>query len=760
MVMKNSKIRIARAGMLGVVWLAATGQGCATEQEEGDYIAPAGFTEQQTQQVVMHGFNFLRDENNVLRTSTSLGRQLRARAQQRDAEETQDDPALRGKLEAVFHGTYADGMTVSVATHPRASLRVVPVGAQRVSPRLRKDGALVSFEEAFPNVTSAFGGRDSKIEEFLLIPTERDVPTLSYDLQPGPDFDHFEEEEGRLWAYARDGAGLFTLEPPVADDAAGKRVLGSWKLEDTQTGFRITAQINLQGLAYPVLLDPTFETPLWFRNTSGQPSSRAGAAGAFDLSTGCSLVFGGAITASFTLAQDLAVRCGNRQWKSGMTAGTMPPKRSYGAMAYHGGATNRVFLYGGYGETTSLGDLWRADLTCSTPGVSSSCNISWTQIPVPPSGPGRRFLHGMAWTGSKILVFGGIKNTGEGLRDTWEYDADTNTWTQVCATCFGGAKGLYGFASTTLVDGGTRSIYVSGGYDDPLSNSGNFLNNVYHWTGTTWADVSAQAAQLPLNPNGAVLSGQPTAMAPRYLHWMTQTSSKTLMMGSGVFNDNVSDTYFEDTWIWKDRSSESLPNQWIRGVVPLGSSSTNFPWRRESATAIYDETLKETVLFGGLTRGTAVSNNARVYRSFERNYIFTQTCVTTGCVQVRLETTFPGLDETTSPKCSDMQASFGRQRTVDNTWGLIDGFNSATFDGSSCKRTIVTARIPSTYKDYVVRTRDRRYHEAAIECSNSSTDQEITGTAKPVCLSNGGEGYSACGGLATPTNLSIPCEIF
>jgi hypothetical protein len=746
-------------GLLGVIWLATTGHGCAAGQEEGDYTVPPNFSVQQTHQVALSGHNFLRDDQHRLRTVTSLGREHLRKKAGVALNSIQDTPPQRGKLEAIFHGTYADGLTVAATTHPEASLRVVPVSARNAPARLRNDGAIVAYENAFPNVTSAYGGRESKLEEFLLIPSEKDIPELAYDLYPGPGFASLEEEDGRLWAYAQDGAGLFTVEPPFADDADGKRVTGSWGLEAHGSGYRITAKIDLKGLAFPVLLDPTFETPTWFRNTSGQPSARGGAAGAFDPSTGCSLVFGGALSASFQRAQDLAVRCGNRQWQSGLTAGTMPPARAYGAMAFHGGSTNRVFLYGGYG-TTTLGDLWRADLTCSTPGVSSTCSVSWTQITVPTPGPGSRFFHGMAWTGSKILVFGGVKNSGEGLRDTWEYDADANTWTQVCASCFGGAKGLYGFASTTLVDGASRTVYASGGYDDPVSANGTFLNNVFRWTGATWQDVSGQAAQMPFNTSGGIQTGQPTSMTPRYLHWMSPTSSRTLMMGSGVINSNGSDTYHEDTWIWMNRSSESLPNQWIRGVTPQGSSTGNFPWRRESATAIFDENLKETVLFGGLTSSTQVTNNARMYRGIERNFQFSQTCETSGCVKVKLDVTFSGLDETTSPKCSEMQASFGRQRTTDSLWTLIDSFGNAAFDGTSCKRSIVTARIPSTYKDYVVRVRDLRFHEAAVECSSSSADQEITGAAKAACLSNGGEGYSACGGLATPANLSIPCETF
>ncbi|MCS6900376.1 MAG: kelch repeat-containing protein [Myxococcales bacterium] len=753
---KRFGVGSVRWGLLGVTWLAATVHGCAVQEDEGDYINPPLFNDQQTQQVVLGAHTFLRDEGHQLRTATSYGRLLRARITGQPPEATRDIPELRNKLEAVFHGDYADGLTVSAATHPNASLRVVPVRGQHSSPRLRKDGTIVAFEEAFPNVTSAYGGNDSKLEEFLLIPSAKDIPDLAYDLHPGPDFDHFEEEDGRLWAYARDGAGLFTIEPPVAEDATGRRVTGSWKLTEHGRGYRITVQIELQGLTFPVLLDPTFETPLWFRNSTGQPSARAGAAGAFDPETGCSLVFGGATSSSFDLAQDLAVRCADRQWKSGLTAATMPPERAYGAMAYFGGSTKKVFLFGGFGASGALKDLWRANLTCTTPGVSSTCSVTWTEIPVPTNGPARRYLHGMAWNGNRLMVFGGIAHTGAGLRDTWEYDADNNTWTRACIDCFGGAKGNYGFATTTLVHGSSRTVYVSGGYDDPQNSNGNFLNTIARWTGSSWVNVFTANATIPMNAFGAIQAGSPFFMQPRYLHWMAPTSSRRLLMGSGLMISGGTNIYYEDTWVWNDRSLEGESDQWTRGVVP--TSVANAPGRRESATAIFDENLKEIVLFGGLTSTSSVASNARVYRGVERDFTFTQSCTTSSCSKIELRVTFPGLNETTTPKCSDMQASYSA-RNVANSYVIISSFGNASFDGSTCHRSFITNRIPSTYIDYVTRVRDKRYHEAAIECSTNASQQEVVG-GKPICLSNGGEGYASCGGLVSPSTPSLNCTKF
>lgn len=523
-------------GLLGAVWLVASGHGCASEQDEGDYIVPPSFSVQQTKQVALQGQNFVRDEQQQLRTSSYFARKFTRKAANLSDTSVLDTPAQRGRLEATFHNSYAEGLTVAASTHPEASLRVVPVQAQKATARLRKDGAIVSFENAFPNVTSAYGGRDSKLEEFLLIPSEKDIPNLAYDLYPGPQFSHLEEEEGRLWAYSQDGAGLFTIEPPVADDAIGKRVYGTWKLESNGSGYRITAEIDLKGLAFPVLLDPTFETPAWFKSTIGQPSARAGAAGAFDINLGCSLLFGGATNNTFSLANDLSLRCANRTWSANIPTATTPPARAYSAMGYYGGSTKKVFLFGGYvnpaqqGDPAVSNDLWRADLSCSNSADATTCSANWTKITPNNQGPSARFLHGMAWDGSKLLVFGGIDAGGTGLRDTWAYNADSNSWTQLSSNNFGGSFGLYGAASTTIVDGSNRTVYVSGGYNKP-KGGGSFTNDVYRWSGSFWEDVHGSDAVLPVNPSGVVVNNQPLSPQPRYMHWMAPSGPNSFILG-------------------------------------------------------------------------------------------------------------------------------------------------------------------------------------------------------------------------------------
>lgn len=755
-------------GLLGIVGLASTGHGCAST-DEGDYIDPPGFAPQHTQAVALGVGSFVRDGDNGLMT-TGLATQRLRDASGRPA----SGPGDKGRLGAIFHGSYADGMTVSPASQPRASLRVVPVQAQASAPRLRYDGAVVAFEEAFPHVTSAFGARDSRVEEFLVIPDEKDVPVLAYDLIPGPDFDRIEpdESDASLWAYAQDGDGVFSILPPSADDAAGKHVEGSWKLEKTSTGYRITAQIDLHGLAYPVLLDPTFETPLWFSNTSSQPTAGAGIAAAFDINSKCTVLFGGSHDpTTFTPNQETSLRCADRRWKANIPiTGPKPPARTYAAMGYFGGSTNKVFLFGGNGTDANLGDLWAFTPVCTTPGVTSTCSGSWAQITPSGASPSGRFYHAMAWNGSSLMLFGGANGEG-GLRDTWMYNADTNTWTDANAS-FGGSTGLLGFAAATAIRGNTRTVYAIGGYTG--TQVGAFSNAVYRWDGDAneWLTPSTAGQVIPLvtdaagNTTGALDSTSTaleTPMPPRFFHWAASTSNGHVLVGGGLTTGGTVDapTYnmFTDSWLRLDQDSVGL-NQWLQQPRPRRDNQG--PGERESAAAVYDENLKELVLFGGLTTNeTVMVAKGQVYRGVERTFNLIQSCSNAACTNLYTTAVVPGVN---ASECANFNVQFVRKSTT--TWANVGGTvpvdsavpnGAAAFTfgvhpgpnfpgiGSVCYARSVN--LGAGRADYGARLRDNRYHLNGSDCLLVA-DEVTTSNARGACITAGSSyvGSASCGG--------------
>jgi hypothetical protein len=737
------------------------GSGCADHENaeaEGAYVSPPGFSPQHTKAATLSGFAFARDASQQIVSNTVLSRREVRQAKGLSDVAKSDAISDELKLEATFHGTYADGMSVAVSRQPNAWLKVKPQGAQPAKSRVRGDGSLVSFEEAFPKVTSAFGANERKVEEFLVIQNEADAPTLAYDLEPGPDFDHLEEGEGRLWAFAHDGSGLFTINPPFADDAAGKHVEGEWQLTAKPAGgYTITAKINLRGLQYPVLLDPTFETPSWFKSETGQPTGRAAGAAAFDISHNCTVLFGGA-GSGFSLLNDTAVRCGDQKWAT-ITASGAPTARAYGAAAWSG-ASNTVNVFGGYTNTVATDELWKLSLSCG--GTSASCTGTWTQVTKSGSWPEARYMHGAAWTGSKLVIFGGVNAAGTGLTDTWEWDG--STWTQVCTGCFVNPTGLYGFASGVTVNGGTRTVYAMGGYNQPTGSGGTFVNDVYRYTGGGWTSVNGAAAVQPVSDQGVLTNGQPTTPAGRYLHWISGTDNNNLLMGSGLTTSTSGvDTAIIDTWLWVDRTTDGYENQWLRAPRPTATPLA--PGSRESANVVFDESLRQVVLFGGLdvASGSPVTGG-RVYKGVGRSISLSQTCADLNgdglCDNSTYDLTVTFNNVTTSAECTNLQAIFTKYDGNTGQWNNAAATATASLNAGICTATKSLAIDNTVISDLGVRVRDNRYHTAGTTCSNVAGDIAVSG--KAACLPTGGfDGSASCGSLADPfVQPTVDCQFY
>lgn len=758
----------------------ATLHGCSTT-DSNDFVQPSGFARAHTARAVLGAFSFERDEQGRVVTSTRLHRAEREAARERDGSLPANDPSDRMRLEAVFHGSYADGMTVTLASRPEASLRVVPVGARRAPARLRSDGALVGFDEAYPGVSSAFGARQSKVEESLVVASADRLPKLAYRLTPGKELVALQLDENRVWAYGPNGDGLFVIQPPTVDDAANTHREGRWSLTTLDDGsYHLEAHLPTEGLVYPLFVDPTFEIPRWFRNQLNGDSvtGRGAPAGTYDKSVDCGVMVGGA-GSGFTLLNDVSARCSNRLWKANVpTTGTAPTPRAYGALGYYGGTSQATYLFGGQTTSAVVNELYRLKLTCSTPGSAASCSGVWTKITTNPTNrPSPRILHGMAWTGSTLLVFGGVGGGGTGIRDTWSYNADTDTWTQLCTTCFGGSFGLYGFATATTVDGsGNRQVYAWGGY-----NFSGYDNRMFRWnpSTTTWDDVSGTNEQIPVNEDGTLgTPSTPLAPTPRNLGWAAGTNNQNVIVGSGVFTNGTTgvDTYLTDTWIWYDRSAQELGYRWLRAPVPPSAQISYAPGKRESSFAFYDEANQEVALIAGVELlsggGETFPTQQRVYRGLAQTITLTQECLNPDfdfgtCTAARLRVVFT--NATSLADCNQQRATFV---TNDNQafsgvggWVIVSGGGSVTptWSGTECAAQIDAPWDNNRYSDYGVRVRDNRYHVGGSACTNAGEDVTVGASAKSACLpsaSNARAGSAACGGITDPDFGTITCEFF
>jgi hypothetical protein len=210
-----------------------------------------------------------------------------------------------------------------------------------------------------------------------------------------------------------------------------------------------------------------------------------------------------------------------------------PPPRYQHAMAGLGG---KVILFGGQGESGTLGDTWQWDGT------------SWTQLHIP--GPTPRFGHEMTTLGNKIVLFGGTTATAGDVCDTWEFDG--TSWTATGATL---TTGLHCVGHSIAALNGL--VYLFGGVGA--------YSDTWAYDGTSWKQVASTG------PVGRAWAAMATAQ------WCctAQPPPPSIILFGGQVNANdiLSDTWQWDGTKWTQLVASGLPNQppprWDPGIAML-----------------------------------------------------------------------------------------------------------------------------------------------------------------------------------------------
>src|SRR5438132_10443635 len=123
-----------------------------------------------------------------------------------------------------------------------------------------------------------------------------------------------------------------------------------------------------------------------------------------------------------------------------MTAALGPSARFGPAMVYDS-KSDRVILFGGGVSPNpnwyQTAETWAYDFNTNT----------WTNM-TPSSGPSARRFHAMAYdsTNDLTILFGGTVHFENLLGDTWAYDFNTNTWTNMTPPVAPGARELHEMA--------------------------------------------------------------------------------------------------------------------------------------------------------------------------------------------------------------------------------------------------------------------------------------------------------------------------
>ncbi|MFT7534406.1 MAG: hypothetical protein ACI85K_000353 [Hyphomicrobiaceae bacterium] len=202
-----------------------------------------------------------------------------------------------------------------------------------------------------------------------------------------------------------------------------------------------------------------------WRQVLGGPLVIGGAAMAYDEANGLAIAFGGLVATSTGLTEsDETWLWDGLQWTLIGPFPTQPSARAGSAMSYDS-LRQRIVLFGGTQGGTWLNDTWEWD------------GAQWLAISTAASPSSRREM-GMAFDGSRTILFGG-QDAITALDDqTWSFDG--LNWVQLNPSNRPSKRSRFGMA------GRANEILLFGGQ----SQSG-FSGETWRWNGSDWNQLSA-----------------------------------------------------------------------------------------------------------------------------------------------------------------------------------------------------------------------------------------------------------------------------
>jgi N-acetylneuraminic acid mutarotase len=215
------------------------------------------------------------------------------------------------------------------------------------------------------------------------------------------------------------------------------------------------------------IFDPA--TNRWSKQENAAPGAVFGARAAYDVGSDRTILFDGD---GRTWAYDL----GTDTWTE-MAPAVSPSPRLWYVMDYQQGS-DRIVLFGGIsaGQQYS-GDTWIYHYDSDT----------WTEI-YPTTSPNARSYSAMAYDPGtdRLILFGGVTGPVRAERvfgDTWAYDVETNTWTELAPAPAPSGRGWHAIA----YDAGGGVIVLFGGgptRDDVVAETW-----IYDPAANAWTEV-------------------------------------------------------------------------------------------------------------------------------------------------------------------------------------------------------------------------------------------------------------------------------
>ncbi len=225
-----------------------------------------------------------------------------------------------------------------------------------------------------------------------------------------------------------------------------------------------------------------------------------------------------------------------------MNPSTSPPGRAEPSMTYDS-LRDQMILFGGMTvvgtENAQLNDTFTYDFDTNT----------WTEV-FPANAPSNRRASEMVYDSEsdRVILFGGGFDFGAGaVNDTWSYDPGTNVWTEmnpsIAPTARIAHKMVYDSESDRVIlFGGFNAL---GGYTVPSNYFGDTW--AYDFNSDTWEELTT--------------TGSPSARGVPSLAYDSE-SDRTVLFGGSMSSTSYSDTWLfnYNTLIWQEMSPTESPS--------------------------------------------------------------------------------------------------------------------------------------------------------------------------------------------------------
>ncbi len=322
----------------------------------------------------------------------------------------------------------------------------------------------------------------------------------------------------------------------------------------------IHAKVSVSGIAYSLIVILLLSSSLCARvnAVTEEPSKRLGQKMIYDPVNDRVILFGGSYySGQYTFYGDTwSLDVGSGTWTKLNTVGSPDGRFNIGLV--YDSDQRKIVLFGGFSANDRIGDTWIYDIAANT----------WTAV-TPQVSPPRRSDMGIAYDAGarKVVIFGGYGLGDRILGDTWVYDVEANTWTQMAPEIHPTAR----YGGIMVYDSYTEKVLLFGGHMEQDGRSLGYDNEVwaYEYESDSWEKI-------------------PTTNKPpaRYWHDLSYDPERHRIILFGGSQGGGND--LEDTWIYSCEDSS-----WSNVI------SAENPEARSQPSLAYDVSTGMTVVFGG-----------------------------------------------------------------------------------------------------------------------------------------------------------------